>query len=334
MRDRILHLALIVEPPEAPLTAGPASGAVEFGVSDRWSLTLETSEEHAVITTLAAEPTANPSSRNDQLALEGADAFRRDGCLLLDGVLDAAFVERLHSSYYERHAESGSTGHPRRSLRVGHQRYMITIRLQPPFTESHLYGNPVLLRVLTELLGPERVLFSFGAVVSYPGAEDQHVHRDGAGLFGDPAAEGGLPPYAITAIVPLVEMNAETGTTRVWPGSHRLPDKELQGAELVDPLVRRGSVLLMDYRLHHGGLANRSTKPRPILSLVFTRPWFRDAVNFEAQPPLLYNSRERLEMPAELRQLLVPAIEERAEHGATSRARAFVANAKRRLRGS
>jgi len=147
-------------------------------------------------------------------------------------------------------------------------------------------------------------MFSFGAVVSHPGAEDQHVHSDGGSLFGDSPLEPLLPPYAITVIVPLVDMNSETGTTRVWPGSHRMTKEDLDHADPDDPVVSKGSILLMDYRLQHGGLANRSTGPRPILSLVFARPWFRDVVNFEKQPPLAYSLLRRRRMPPELRELL------------------------------
>jgi len=269
----------------------------------------------------------NPEPR-DRRVTESAEAFRRDGWLLLEDVVDTGLIEQLHASYTDRH---GSSARLRESLRVGHQRYMITVRLKPPFTDSRLYANPVLLGVLTDLLGAERVLSSFSAVVSYPGAEDQHVHQDGGGLFGDPAREGSLPPYAVTAIVPLVEMNSETGTTRVWPGSQRPTDDEPGSIEPVDPLVRRGSVLLMDYRLQHGGLANRSAGLRPILSLVFTRPWFRDAVNFGEQPPLLYGPLERRRMPPELGRLLPADADAGFERRALARGRRMVAMARKRL---
>ena len=36
----------------------------------------------------------------------------------------------------------------------------------------------------------------------------------------------------------------------------------------------------------HRGLANRSDVKRPILSLVYQRPWYRDYQNFNQQKPL------------------------------------------------
>ena len=272
--------------------------------------------------------------QREQLIAEGATAFRRDGFLLLQDVLDPSLIETLHADFRERHGGSGSGEQPRGSLRVGNRRYMVTVRLRPPFTDPRLFHNPTLLGALTELLGADRIIFSFGAVVSQPGSEDQHVHNDGGrdGLFGDSNNEGNLPPYAITVIVPLVDMDSETGTTRVWPGSHRLSGEDLHSVEPEDPLVRRGSALLMDYRLHHGGLANRSARPRPILSLVFTRPWFRDAVNFTEQPPLLYNALQRVRMPPELQRLLPPDAATSTERRAAVLAGRIVAKAPSRLR--
>lgn len=263
---------------------------------------------------------------------EHAEQFRRDGFLLLEDVLDRALIERMHSAFNERHASAGTGGQPRGSLRVGDRRYMVSVRLKPPFTDPRLFATPTLLGVLTDLLGGDRLLTSFVAVVSQPGSEDQHVHADGAGLFDGSADETQLPPYAVTTIVPLVDMNDETGTTRVYPGSHRMTKEQVTTVEPHDPLVRRGSVLLMDYRLHHGGLRNRSTAPRPILSLVFSRAWWRDSVNFSEQPPLLYGPLDRRRMPPALRELLPPAVGTGIEDGLAATARRLAARVPVRLR--
>ena len=264
-----------------------------------------------------------------------ADAFRRDGFVVLENVFEPSFVEQLHAAFDERHPIGGIDGRPRGMLMVGDRRYMVTVALQPPFSDVRLSCNPLLLGVVTELLGAYRILMAFGAVVSQPGAEDQHVHSDTGGLFGDDVGEGQLPAYAITTIIPLVDMNDETGTTRVWPGSHRLRKDELDGVASLDPLVPRGSVLLMDFRLHHGGRRNRSALPRPILTLSFARPWFRDAVNFDEQPPLLYGPLQRLRMPPELRSLLPPtagaSLDDRIEGAARKAAQRVPPRVKRRL---
>ena len=78
-----------------------------------------------------------------------------------------------------------------------------------------------------------------------------------------------------------VDLNERNGTTRVWPGSHRVwtdeKAKQLPSRDIIAPI---GSCILMDYRLLHGGTANRSERLRPILYLIYHRPWFKDYVNF------------------------------------------------------
>jgi Phytanoyl-CoA dioxygenase (PhyH) len=230
---------------------------------------------------------------------EAAAALQRDGCVVLADVVPPDLHERLAAAFESRHRRH-IRERPRDALLVGDRRFMLSLRLRPPFTDAGLLANPVVMTVLRASLGDDACLFSVGAVVSQPGSQDQHVHSDiGPGLFGDESVETGLPPYGITVIVPLVDMNAETGSTRVWPGTHRMPLAQLHDVTPEDPVVPRGSALLFDYRLQHGGVGNRSGRVRPILSLVYGRPWFRDPLNFTRQAPLLLDPLTRVRMPRE-----------------------------------
>jgi ectoine hydroxylase-related dioxygenase (phytanoyl-CoA dioxygenase family) len=78
-----------------------------------------------------------------------------------------------------------------------------------------------------------------------------------------------------------VDIDEYNGTTRIWPGSHRVwwdaDARQLPSEDLVAPV---GSCILMDYRLLHGGTAN-SKQVRPILYVIYQRPWFKDYVNFQ-----------------------------------------------------
>ncbi len=148
-----------------------------------------------------------------------------------------------------------------------------------------------MLAMLAPLLGKDMLIDSLTCVTALPGARDQGLHRDHGSLFEDGiAANQSLPPYAITVAVPLVDLTKETGTTRLYPGSHRLPrgvDGEappLGEGEL--PLVARGGCYLMDYRLWHQGTENRTRRPRPVLYLIYARHWFIDLENFGLQPRL------------------------------------------------
>jgi ectoine hydroxylase-related dioxygenase (phytanoyl-CoA dioxygenase family) len=89
--------------------------------------------------------------------------------------------------------------------------------------------------------------------------------------------------------VPLIDLDRDTvGTTAVWPGTHRTTQRHdsCTYETAVFPGPRAGSVYLMDYRLLHAGTANRSEGPRPILYLIYARPWFTDAENYSRQAKL------------------------------------------------
>jgi ectoine hydroxylase-related dioxygenase (phytanoyl-CoA dioxygenase family) len=237
--------------------------------------------------------------------------LRDDGCALLEDVLDDGTVQRLRADFLSRHASSAQ-GRPARSLRVGDRRYMVTVSMRDSFADPRVWAAPAVCEPVAGVLGPDWKLFSLSVVVSQPGAQDQHVHSDSGGLFGDPAIEGDLPCYAVTALLPLVDADERTGSTRLWPGSHRLPPDDAATITPVDPVVRAGSAVLFDYRLRHGGIGNRSDIVRPVLSLVYARPWFRDATNFTVQHPLVVSRFALRRLTPEHRALLLDPVRERS----------------------
>jgi hypothetical protein len=47
--------------------------------------------------------------------------------------------------------------------------------------------------------------------------------------------------------------------------------------------MARGSMLIFDYRVVHRGTANTGAEPRPVLYMVYSKPWWADRVNFSEQ---------------------------------------------------
>jgi len=122
------------------------------------------------------------------------------------------------------------------------------------------------------------ILESFGAIVSLPGSEQQHIHRDGTLLF-DSAISPMLPAHALTCILPLVDMNDRYGTTAIWPNSHRWKTRD-ESIVPEAPQVPAGSCIIWDFRLLHGGTPNRSDCHRPIVYATYARRWYQDPGNF------------------------------------------------------
>lgn len=180
---------------------------------------------------------------------------------------------RVYGRYCEEREHDDAT-------RVGHRRYMVTVELSGAFADPVVYANPQVMQVVRDSLGASAIIETFGVVVSLPGAEAQHRHRDGSPLF-DSLLIGMLPAHALTAVFPLLEMNAMHGTTALWSGSHRYPE-QVDEASRIEPTVPVGGCVIWDYRLLHGGTPNLSTHVRPILYCTYARDWWHDASNSPA----------------------------------------------------
>lgn len=96
-------------------------------------------------------------------------------------------------------------------------------------------------------------------------------------------------PFALVVNVPLVTMTPENGSTEIWLGTHNnttIADQEGEHGDrasgrikkhLLDarretrppsqPLVKKGSIIIRDLRLWHGGKPNLSTEPRVMLAM-------------------------------------------------------------------
>lgn len=96
-------------------------------------------------------------------------------------------------------------------------------------------------------------------------------------------------PFALVVNVPLVTMTPENGSTEIWLGTHTdttIADQEGEHGDrasgrikkhLLDarreirppsqPVVKKGSIVIRDLRLWHGGKPNLTTDPRVMLAM-------------------------------------------------------------------
>ena len=251
----------------------------------------------------------------DETHSRAMDIFRQQGALWLAGCFDRELIQQVADACTEKYLSLGKKELRKRDAIVGDRRYMITVDIKKPFNDPRLYANPILLSLLHKLLSPHCRIASFGIVSASPGADEQPIHLDHPPLFDDPATNDGIPPYAITVVIPLVSLIPEMGTTAIWPGSHRSADRLEMLKQLMEapdyaaahhPLASLGDAYLMDYRLIHGGRANESDHVRPILYSVYSRPWFRDGFNFGSQPAVQISKKQIKKVPKEHRGLFRP----------------------------
>jgi len=243
-------------------------------------------------------------------------AFHEHGCVLLRGAMPTTSIDALHRDYVSRYGaldaramqNEAAKPPPTRFLRVGEARYEITLRVSGAFAAPDLLANSLLCRFLSPLLGEDMRLSGLTAVVSHPGATKQHAHRDFLHLFPDAGVGASLPVYAVNVAVPLIDVDIETGPTGVWLGSHRWveePNVLSTGPTICS--LQSGDCMLLDYRTLHAGVPNRSGRTRPIVYMVYARPWFFDHRNHVNRIPLDMPLEQLAELPGAIRPLMTRA---------------------------
>ncbi len=254
------------------------------------------------------EPEATAGTPAPRGFTDATRELRVEGAIVLRQVFPRALVEEMRDAFLDRCRRYMHDVDHADALKVGDRRFMVTPVFEPPFSDPAFYAaGPVLARV-RELLGDNCVLGSFGSFLSLAGAKDQRVHRDFPGLFPDVGLDPILPPYAITMVVPLIDVDDVTGTTLYWPRSHRQRGgaSRCEGTAPVRPHMAMGDCLLMDYRLVHAGSANHSAGPRPVLYNAYCRPWFRDHENYSRQGRLVVSREVLDQVPVEYRSMFDP----------------------------
>jgi hypothetical protein len=268
---------------------------------------------------LSAHEQARQRLDADTLAL-AAEQFEAHGVLQLDHLFPPERLQALQQAFLTLYAGQFHAGDHPDALQLGHKRYMLTVDLDRVQDAAALAASTQLLPLVQAILGDDCVLGAYTAAVSLPGSRDQRLHKDHPPLFPGSEWHHTLPSFALQLMVPLVPLTALNGTTRVYKGTHRVPSDEAQEQPFHDPLLPLGSGLLLDYRCLHRGLANRSDEVRPILTLVFNRPWFRDTRNYGQQPPLRFSTTLLDAAPRPLHRLLTWWDDERRIAGQSSAA--------------
>lgn len=230
------------------------------------------------------------------------DVFNENGAVLIEDMFPQDMMQELYTSFMQRFEDWKKAGLGDPNF-VGNKRYTVPLRIQAPFNDPRLWANPVLLDLLTEVMGARPILNAFGSVVTYAGANTQHVHREHPLLFEDVEANRGLPTHAVTILVPLVDLNEELGGTQLWEGTNKAVEIDEPEGEPTVVYTRKGSMLVFDYSTFHGGLASRSDDVRPVLFLTYSLPWFRDSMAFESHFALGITEKELDAIPAEHKDL-------------------------------
>lgn len=205
----------------------------------------------------------------DELA-RAEEKLAEQGYAVLPALMDAAGCDRVLACLRGLHDAQGFGDNDfagTRTKRVFNL-FAKTRDLDP------LLVQPAVLRIARSRLGPEAQLSIASTMEIHGGETVQPLHRDDAYFPANPH-----PTLVVNTIWALTDFAEANGATRLVPGSHRRGGPVDPQAEWIAAEMPRGSVLLWDGAVWHGGGANRTDESRFGLSLNYCRGWIRQQEN-------------------------------------------------------
>lgn len=184
---------------------------------------------------------------------------------LIDALLEA--VERLEADLDARPAMNPFEGD--RTVRI----YNL---LAYGEIFSRIPAHPSVLPVIDAVLGPECLISSLASIAIDPGQTAQPIHADDQII---PIAKPHAP-VVCNSMWALTDFTEENGATRLVPKSHLGPNPDYGGDYATIPAeMERGSVLVWDGSLWHGGGANRSQGRRTGIAMNYCAGFIRQQEN-------------------------------------------------------
>ncbi len=232
--------------------------------------------------------------------------FNQYGAIQVENVFDVEMLQNIKKLILEKYNAYFDPKEYDDCLRLGDKRHMVTLDIEGPINSPNLYDNPVISAIAKQILGKDYILGAVNIGVSLPGSENQSIHKDYPPLFDeDDEFRDNLPCFAIGVLIPLVQHSHTVGTTLVIKESQRISPKAAENLPGQSPFLDIGSCLMIDYRVGHQGLANKSDDiVRPLLTLILHRSWFRDCVNYRKQPPIKIDDEIFNTSPERLKELI------------------------------
>lgn len=241
-------------------------------------------------------PHITVSCKSPDVAERSKAMMLEHGVVWYKDMFPRAYIEQVRDAFMARFEDwkQDEMGKPNS---VGNKRYTVPLRMNAPFSDPALFAPPVLMDLLREQMGEDPIICAYGGVITYPGANSQHVHREHPLLFSNDDTNVQLPLYAANLLIPLTDIDEQLGGTQVWEGTHRLrSDQTWQGPSKVIH-ARMGDAIALDYRTFHGGMQCVAGNLRPLLFISYSLPWFRDTLAFDLHDAVAVSPSERAAIP-------------------------------------
>jgi ectoine hydroxylase-related dioxygenase (phytanoyl-CoA dioxygenase family) len=213
---------------------------------------------------------------------EHQDRLARDGYTIVEDAFPIAFADALLADLARLEVEIGEG--PGKNLFEG----FATVRIYNLLARGKIYEEiPVhdtVLALVEGAIGKGALISSLSSIAIGPGEHAQPIHADDQ-LIPLPKPHVSIICNSMWALTDFTEDN---GATRIVPGSHRLPSSPELGRdyETRAATMRRGSILVFDGSVWHGGGANRTGARRVGIAMNYCAGWMRQQENQQLGIPL------------------------------------------------
>jgi len=202
------------------------------------------------------------------------EAVRRDGYTIVENAIEPELVEALNGALERLERELGAK--PAENQFEGHRTVRIynLLAYGAPFTEVAVHAS--VLPIVEGVLDPGCLISSLSSIAIDPGETAQPIHAD------DQVIPLEKPHAAIVcnSMWALTDFSEANGATRLVPGSHRKPNPQYGGDyETIAAEMPKGSVLIWDGALWHGGGANRTGERRTGIAMNYCAGFIRQQEN-------------------------------------------------------
>ncbi len=219
------------------------------------------------------------------------ETLREHGGVIVEDLLDAELLARFNAEL-DPHLAAARPDRTFLSPAIDwffgkHTRHLTGVAAKSRVFASEVLCHPIYLALADAVLGPSCASYQLNVAQVLdrgPGAEPQLLHRDEAVWVHLPRPH---PEIQLASVIALVDFDADTGATRVVPGSHRWPlDRQPTDDEIAAAEMRAGSAVVYLGSTIHGGGPNTSADTwRRGMHMSFTVGWLRTEENHSLSTP-------------------------------------------------
>jgi ectoine hydroxylase-related dioxygenase (phytanoyl-CoA dioxygenase family) len=231
---------------------------------------------------MSAQGSVDAGALSGDALASHVERMRRDGYTIVEDAIEPALLDELGEAVarLERELEVA----PAENIFEGRK----TLRVYNLLARGEVFAkipvHPKILPIVERVLDSGCLVSSLSSIGILPGELAQPLHADDQLI---PLPKPHVPIICNTMWA-LTNFTEDNGATRVLPGSHQRDGNPPLGAALptIPAVMRRGSVLVFDGSIWHGGGENRTGARRTGLAMNYCAGWVRQQENQQLGIPL------------------------------------------------